>query len=191
MFTRFRKCNVFHFMIYPRTKSAFPSSPLSSPPCPLSPRYKPPFPLLPFVVHVLDMFALLLLLYLLPCRRLLARTFIRTGSCMFAYNLYFRVARYVVWKSIRFTLSSFVNWTIARQRYWRIKPTSCSLSGSTVRFCERAGGGFYPPVSLAGDCPVDERGEDESDRFPDYITSYSEVQIISKHTRTSTDERPS
>jgi len=100
MFARFRKCNVFHFMIYPRTKS---SSPLSSPPCPSSPHRKPPFPLPPFVDHVLDTFSLFLLLYPLPCRRLLARTFIRTGFCMFAYNLYFRVARSLVWISIGFT----------------------------------------------------------------------------------------
>ena len=85
IFARFRKCNVFHFMTYPRTKSS------SSPPCPLSPRRKPSFPPPPFIVHVLDTFSLLLLLFVPPCRRLLVGTFIRTGSCMSAYNLYFRV----------------------------------------------------------------------------------------------------
>jgi len=100
IFARFRKCNVFHFMTYPRTKS---SSPLSSPPCPLSPRRKPSFPLPPFIVHVLDTFSLFLLLYPLPYRRLLARTFIRTGLCTSAYNLYFRVVSSLVWISTGFT----------------------------------------------------------------------------------------
>ena len=79
MCARFRKCNVFHFMIYPRTKSAFLSSPRSSPPCPPSPRRKTPFPLPLFVVHVLVTFALLLLLYPSPCRCFVARAIFRTG----------------------------------------------------------------------------------------------------------------
>jgi len=100
MFARFLKCNVFHLMTYPHTKS---SSPLSSPPCPLSPRRKPSFPLPPFIVHVLDTFSLFLLLYPLPYQQLLARTFIRTEFCMSAYNLYFRVVSSLVWISTRFT----------------------------------------------------------------------------------------
>ena len=103
IFARFRKCNVFHFMIYPRTKS---SSPLSSPPCPSSPRRKPPFPLPPFVVHVLDTFSLLLLLFLPPCRRLLARTFIRTGFCtpesldFGAFHALLRIVDLPPWKGV-------------------------------------------------------------------------------------------
>jgi len=91
---------MFHFMTYPHTKSL---SPLSSPPCPLLPHCKPSFPLPPFIVHVLDTFSLFLLLYPLPYRQLLARTFIRTGLCTSAYNLYFQVVSSLVWISTGFT----------------------------------------------------------------------------------------
>jgi len=80
MCARFRKCNMFHFIIYPRTKSAFSSSPRSSPSCPSSPRPKTRFPPPPFVVYVLVTYNWLPSCTLHLFRRFSARIIFRTGS---------------------------------------------------------------------------------------------------------------